>query len=103
MTPEMKSQPEFVDEMLKERFYQRQRWTDPHDDKHNGLEWSGLLARYVGRIVDACLTDNRKLYRKALVVVAAVAMAAWEADFRANEPFLRDDPGATLPDASPQE
>ncbi len=92
---------EFIEKMQVERAYQRERWTEPHDDRHNALEWSGLLARYVGRICDAALTDNRSLYRKALVVVAAVAMAAFEADYRKSEPWLRDDPGATLPDAAP--
>lgn len=92
---------EFQAALERERSYQRERWTNPHDDRHTGLEWAGLLARYVGRVADACLTDNRDAFRRALVVIAAVAQAAYEADFRANDPFLRDDPGAAPPDAAP--
>jgi hypothetical protein len=81
---------EFLKAVYEERQYQRMRWTDPHDDQHTALEWGGLLARYVGRAVECALTDNQPLYRTALIVLAAVAFAAYEAEYRKSKSFVKD-------------
>jgi hypothetical protein len=94
----MKESPaaEFIAAQARERAYQRENWTDPHDDRHTALEWGGLLARYVGRAVEAALAGQAELYRKALTVIASVAQAAYEADYRISSGFLKE-PGAVLP------
>jgi hypothetical protein len=90
----------FLAAQMNERAYQRKHWTDPHDDTHTALEWGGLLARYVGRAVEAALTENRDLYAKSLTVIAAVAQAAFEADYRASASFLKD-ANAFVPEGAP--
>jgi hypothetical protein len=92
----------FVILQRRERDYQRRTWTDPHDDQHTALEWGGLLVRYVGRMVEAALTDNEELYLKALTVIAAVAQAAFEARYRKSASFLKD-AGAFIPEGAPIE
>lgn len=49
-----------------------------HDAGHSPAEWVALLARYVGRAGDAGDVADAPAYRRRLVQIAAVAVAAVE-------------------------
>jgi hypothetical protein len=49
-----------------------------HDAGHNPADWVALLARYVGRAGDGGDVGDALAYRRRLVQVAAIAVAAVE-------------------------
>lgn len=67
-----------VEEVLKEREYQREKWTVEHDVQHTPLEWLAILATWVGKASAAAIRGDRAGFRKRLVQVAAICMAAVE-------------------------
>ena len=63
----------------KERHEQKQAgFTNDHDAEHSPADWHGLLSRHVGLMVNdgGGIDENR--YRKQLVRIAAIAVAALE-------------------------
>ena len=95
----MNKQDNFIARVLEEREYQRRLWPEPHDNTHSMMEWSAILAKYLGRFSDeACSSyawndllmnssipwDNGEAQEhlenmeSALVKLAAVALAAYE-------------------------
>jgi hypothetical protein len=58
----------------------RQHGGQAHDDRHTPVEWITLLNKFTGRAAAATplLTGNPRVYREALVDLAAVAQAAIE-------------------------
>lgn len=59
-----------------ERAYQNQRWPREFDDAHTPNDWVSYIARYLGAAVT--LPWNRDIFRKAMVKVAALAVAVLE-------------------------
>jgi hypothetical protein len=68
------------DEISAERDYQDRQWGGPaHDDKHGSHDWVAYLNVYLGNAVKADKwAFDAKLYRKAMIKVAALAVAAVE-------------------------
>ena len=70
--------------ILEEREYQRERWSTEHDREHGPGEWLNILSVYVGKLAyETPLYKmkgySREAFKKRLVQIAAIAMAAWEA------------------------
>jgi hypothetical protein len=62
-------------EIAEERVKQDEQWGGPeHDDEHTAFEWLGIITHYLGR----GLINADVLSRKAMVQVAALAVAAIE-------------------------
>ena len=81
---------EVLDEILQERSYQEKRWGIEHDTKHTAQDWLVILTVWLGKAASnvhpyAFLDkqpnpeQDRKGYRKRLVQVAAICLAAIEA------------------------
>ena len=69
----------FEECQAEERAYQRKHWLN--DEHHSPWEWAALLARYVGRVAEsACHGFKPEAFKEALVKIAAVAQAAYEAE-----------------------
>lgn len=67
-----------VDQVIQEIEHQRQVWGEDHDMNHSPFEWAAILAKYVGRYVDAVdrpMDDDPS--RDQLIKIAAVAISAW--------------------------
>ena len=75
------TQNELLQEVVAERAAQDQEWGGrPHDDGHGVAEWVALLARHVGLAMnDGATTEDPVRFRRQMVRVAAVALAALEA------------------------
>ena len=67
-------------EVIEERQRQRDQWNQQHDREHTGAEWAALLTIYVGKVAASEFGRGPKEYRRRLIQVAAVAMAAIEAE-----------------------
>lgn len=63
-------------EVSSERLRQTKKWTAHHDSEHSRKDWATLLNYYVQAAFEA---DNRGAFRKDMVVIAALAVAAIEA------------------------
>ncbi len=53
----------FAAAVAAERIYQRQRWSDNHDDEHWPSEWALMILRYAGRLgetLEQCLSGTFK-------------------------------------------
>ncbi len=75
------------DEIRDERRVQDRQWGGPaHDDARTRSEWVALLARHVGLAVDDGEPDVSDRFRKQMVRVAALAVAALEAHGRKCPP-----------------
>lgn len=63
-----------------ERDYQDALWGGAtHDDKHNSHDWVAFINVYLGDAVNCDKWDfNPELFRKAMIKVAALAVAAIE-------------------------
>jgi hypothetical protein len=68
-----------VDDVLKERDYQRGRWSIEDDVLHSDCEWITILAQWLGKAGSAARGGDRVALRKRLVQEAAICMAAVEA------------------------
>lgn len=72
-----------IDEILSERAYQIQRW-DAHDRDKDPKDWMSLVVVYAGKAAQELPlyqgpNFSKKRFRKCLVKLAAVCMAAIEA------------------------
>lgn len=74
-----------ANEVVVERIRQREAesWSEDHDDLHTVNDWVALIVRYSGRAMDAAEMADvsmlyRPVYRRRLVQVAAIAVAAVE-------------------------
>jgi hypothetical protein len=68
-------------EIFQERQRQDEQWGGPeHDDQHIDDDWIALLRRRIDRAdVDLNVNGDHDSYRKRLIQVAALAVAATEA------------------------
>lgn len=72
----------FLMYVRQEREYQMGVYGPPHDESHSGLEWAGLISKYLGRFATEASHGDSGLFQvleSELVKVAAVALAAYEA------------------------
>ena len=84
-----KSQEEFLRQVLKERKYQREKW-GPSELNHSKEDWVGILCGEVLEAIAAVnnpesVKDDRHSYESAIIQIAAVCMAAFEAPFTPRE------------------
>ncbi len=64
-------------EILSERYRQDEKWGGPgHDDQHGPHNWIAYIVRHAGRAV--MWPWDRSLFRKQMVKVGALAIAAIE-------------------------
>lgn len=61
-------------------------WDYTFDDKNTPNDWAAFIAIYVGRAVNTSNTDITAEFRKNMVKVAALALAAVEAVDRVGTP-----------------
>ena len=59
-------------------------------------------AEFVEILLENALAGNRALYRSSLYVLASVAFAAWQAEYRGTTSFLKDDVDVAPAEAAPQ-
>lgn len=63
------------EEIVLERERQDAEWGGPpHDDSHEATDWIAYLAKHLGRAV----TLEPEVFRRQMVIVAALAVAAVE-------------------------
>ncbi len=68
-----------LSEVGEERARQDAEWGRDHDDGHTQSDWVALLTRHAGLAVnDGVTTEDADRYRRQLVRVAALAVAAVE-------------------------
>ena len=91
-------QDALIDEIFAERLVQISLWGDDHDDRHSHNDWVAILTRHIGMAAGdgspqgVCRTDGRPVaghdperFRRQMVRVAAIALAALEAEHRKAE------------------
>ncbi len=66
-------------EVTNERMVQDQEWGIKRDDSHSEWGWIALLTRHAGLAVNDGLEKDVGRFRKQMVRVAAIAIAAVEA------------------------
>lgn len=75
-----------LDEIIVERGYQNQKFGPAFDDLNNPYNWAAYICQYATRhLIGDPMLVNRELFRKDMVKVAAIAVAALEALDRAKE------------------
>lgn len=62
-----------------EREKQHKEWGDAHDDGHAAGDWSRFIVRHLGRAEQAIEDGDPGAWRKQMIRVAALAVAALEA------------------------
>lgn len=75
-----------LEDVLKERDYQRGRWDTEHDVLHSHFEWVSILTTWLGKAASSALGGDRAGLRKRLVQVTAIGLAAIEALDREPRP-----------------
>jgi hypothetical protein len=66
-------------EVAKEREYQDRKWGgQPTDDKNKPADWSGYITMYLGTAMRGASAEDGTEYRKNMLKVAALAVAAVE-------------------------
>lgn len=69
-----------------ERLKQDEKWGGPnHDDQHTLMDWTTFLKQHSSYAEHAVITGHKTKYRKFLVEVAALAVAALEAFDRSTD------------------
>jgi len=68
-----------LDDVIKERDYQRKRWSTEHDVLHSHFEWVSIISTWLGKAASAALGSDTGTFRKRLVQIAAISIAAIEA------------------------
>jgi hypothetical protein len=66
-----------IDEILKERKYQDEKWGTEFDDKNTLNDWAAYIGRYTGNAIS--IDSPPKTQRKQLLKVATIAVAAVQA------------------------
>ena len=88
--PDSAKMREVLEEILQEREYQEKRWGVEHDAKHTFQDWLVILTVWLGKLASTVHpyafldkqpnpSQDRKDYRKRLIQVAAICLAAVEA------------------------
>jgi len=77
-------QRQALDEVLKERDWQREQWSTQHDREHGPADWLNILSVYTGKLAyETPLYKqagyDREKFKKRLAQIAAISIAAWEA------------------------
>ena len=67
-----------LDEVRNERYLQDEEWGQSIDDQHTEWEWIALLTRHNGLAVNDGLEKNVGRFRKQMIRVAALSIAAVE-------------------------
>jgi hypothetical protein len=79
----MSTKSTITTEIIAERAKQEQMWGNENDDAHSEEAWSAIITHELGQ---ACFhEDNSATFRKQMIKVAAVAVAAIEAIDRAKD------------------
>lgn len=65
-------------EVAEERERQEARY-ELANRRHDSTAWSTILLKHAGRVAEASLDSDPIMYRRALIRVAAIAVAAVEA------------------------
>jgi len=73
---------EIFKEIKREREYQNYKWGNEFDDKNTSNDWIAYIAAYLGQVWTCPF--NAEEYRKNLIKVAALAVAAVETYDRLN-------------------
>jgi len=68
-----------LNDVLKERDHQRGRWSIEDDVLHSHCEWTNILTTWLGKACHSARHGDTPAFRKRLVQVAAICMAAIEA------------------------
>lgn len=75
-----------LEDVLRERLYQKDRWGTPHDTKHSAEDWVTILTVWLGKTASELPSyrlhddpEGRKAFRKRLVQLTAIGLAALEA------------------------
>lgn len=71
-----------IERILAERLRQEGLFTATYDRQHAPVEWAALIVKYAGRLADNALLKRADVYRKNLVVIAAVCLSALEVEER---------------------
>ena len=66
--------------LFDERMKQWKKWSYKHDDKNAPEDWARIISDIAENLTTN--TDSKKLTKKYLVQIGAVALAALEADMR---------------------
>lgn len=72
----------FLRAVARERQYQEGVYGPAQDESRSGLEWTGILAKYVGKFATEAIARDAghfQVLESELVKIAAVASAAYEA------------------------
>lgn len=70
------------DEIVEERWKQNGKWGGAdHDDTHNANDWQRYIRSHAAALTD---TQSAREYRKELIQIAALAVAAVESLDRKN-------------------
>lgn len=69
-----------VDLILLEREVQERLFTPAHDRSQAPIEWAALMTKYVGRLAENAKEKRLAVYRRNLVVIAAVCLSALEVE-----------------------
>jgi hypothetical protein len=68
-----------IDDINQEREAQDKEWGPGNDDSHLGWHWNAILTTRLGQFARSLWHGDEQVYRKRLVQIAAVAVAAIEA------------------------
>ena len=91
------SKQSVLDEVSKERAIQDAQWGGAaHDDKHTEPEWIAILARHLGLAANDEAEEEPTRFRRQMVRLAAVAVAAVEAFDRAKGSKVAGPPASAL-------
>lgn len=78
-------------DVLAEREYQRQKWGGDHDQQFTPNDWASILMVWMGKLASEIPpykehSDplSREAYQKRLTQIAAICMAAKEADLQSR-------------------
>jgi excisionase family DNA binding protein len=79
------------EEIVRERLAQDLEWGGTkHDDQHTQQDWLGFILKQIARAGESVFSIESKPYRKHLIKVAALAVAALESYDRQVEGFVAD-------------
>jgi hypothetical protein len=67
-----------LDDVLRERDYQRGRWGTDHDTLHSKFEWVSIMVTWLGKAASSAIGGDSNGFRKRMVQVSAISLAAIE-------------------------
>jgi len=92
-----------IEEVIKERCHQDEQWGGPeHDDQHNAEDWM----RFIAELLPGSVKHGETRYRRRLIEIAALAVAAIESNDRRcapdPDPMAFDDIHGNKPEPPPE-